>query len=268
MAKRMTLVFAAGVSLLSLAMLGGCTRAKPEISPSKPTVPAANQTGVSTIAPVTATAVLAVQPSATPIASTAGPTTVGVAQATATVFAPTMPGAATAEPTSSPVPVVGQYEHTVQWGDTLYSIALRYNTTVDELAALNGIVDPSLIRIGQVLRVQGSVVPSPGPEVGYVVQAGDTLYSIARRYGTTVEAIQRANGLVNPWYIAIGQELLIPSGTGAGLPGATGSYVVQPGDTLYGIAAQLGKSAWELIVANNLSDPYWIYVGQVLVIPS
>ncbi|MBC7261163.1 MAG: LysM peptidoglycan-binding domain-containing protein, partial [Chloroflexi bacterium] len=45
------------------------------------------------------------------------------------------------------------------------------------------------------------------------------------------------------------------------------TYVVQPGDTLYGIAARFGKNVWDIIAANNLSDPYWIWVGQVLTIP-
>jgi LysM repeat protein len=100
----------------------------------------------------------------------------------------------------------------------------------------------------------------------YIVQPGDTLFSIARRYNTTVEAIQRANGIVNPWYIRVGQKLVIPQGGTSPLPGGN-TYVVQPGDTLYSIAARFGKNVWDIIVANNLTDPYWILVGQVLTIP-
>jgi LysM repeat protein len=156
----------------------------------------------------------------------------------------------------------------VQWGDTLFSLALRFNTTVEAIAALNGIQDPASIRAGQVLKVPGTAGSTPGSGAEHVVQAGDTLFSIARRYNTSVEAIQRANGIVNAWLIQVGQRLVIPQGSQVP-PATSGStYVVQAGDTLYSIAARFGKNVWDLIVANNLSDPYWIYVGQVLTIPS
>jgi LysM repeat protein len=149
----------------------------------------------------------------------------------------------------------------------LYSLAQRFNTTVDAIVALNNLPDASRIRVGQVLTIAGTPGSTPGPGQEYVVQAGDTLYSIARRYNTTVDAIQRANGIVNPWYISVGQKLVIPQAGTSSLPGGN-TYVVQPGDTLYSIAARFGKNVWDIITANNLSDPYWILVGQVLTIPS
>ena len=161
----------------------------------------------------------------------------------------------------------------MQWGDTLYSLAQRFNTTVDAIVALNGLQNASYIRVGQVLRISGTASPTPAPATGgeYTVQAGDTLYSIARRYGTTVEAIQSANGIINPWYIRVGQKLIIPGGSTTPAPttgGTTGTtYVVQADDTLYSIAARFGKNVWDIVVANNLADPSLIYVGQVLTIP-
>ena len=133
--------------------------------------------------------------------------------------------------------------------------------------ALNGLPNANAIKVGQVLKIAGTPLPTSVAPLEYTVQPGDTLYSIARKYNTTVEAICRANGIVNPWYIRVGQKLAIPPGGSSSSPGGN-TYVVQPGDTLYSIAARFGKNVWDIVVANNLSDPYWIWVGQVLMIPS
>ena len=245
--------------LLASVLLGGCTRAKPE-TPT-PTIVAAAATSRPTTPAPTQTAVFTPQSPPTEIPLTAEPTVISVAQPSPTI----VPAATVAAPVSTPA--TGQFEYTVQWGDTLYSLSRRFNTTVEAIVALNGLEDASSIAVGQVLRIVGMSVPAPGPGPEYIVQPGDTLYSIARKYNTTVEAIQRANGIVNPWYISVGQRLVIPPGSTSPLPGGN-TYVVQPGDTLYSIAARFGKNVWDIIVANNLSDPYWILVGQVLTIPS
>jgi LysM repeat protein len=97
----------------------------------------------------------------------------------------------------------------VQQGDTLYSIAQRFATTVEALRAANGLANDN-ITAGQVLFITTS---SPQPLLpGYIVHVvapNDTLYSIAQRYGTTVEAIMQTNGL-NSTRINIGQNLRIP----------------------------------------------------------
>jgi LysM repeat protein len=102
----------------------------------------------------------------------------------------------------------------------------------------------------------------------YTVQPGDTLYSIARRHGTTVDAIAQANGILNPAYIRVGQALLIPTGPAGPLPSPTGGYyTVQRGDNLYRIALRFGTTYWVIAVANNLANPNYIYAGQRLLIP-
>ncbi|OJF97194.1 polysaccharide deacetylase family protein [Alkalibacterium sp. 20] len=103
--------------------------------------------------------------------------------------------------------------YTVKAGDTLYSIALRYNTTVSRLAQLNNITNTSLIRVGQVLILPGSggttTPPPPSTTITYTVKAGDTLYAIALRYNTTVARIVADNNISNPSLISIGQRLII-----------------------------------------------------------
>ena len=101
----------------------------------------------------------------------------------------------------------------------------------------------------------------------HVVRRGDTLYAVARRYGTTVNAIVQANGLPNSNRIYVGQRLVVPT-SGAAQPAATsGSYVVQRGDTLSSIAYRYGVSVQALASANNIYNQNLIHRGQRLVIP-
>jgi LysM repeat protein len=111
----------------------------------------------------------------------------------------------------------------VQPGDTLYRIALRFNTTTSIIAAANGITNTREIYSGQVLLIPGQSQPVatpsfPRPEdltgsATYVVQRGDTLYRIAIANGTTVAALVAANNLANPNAIFAGQVLVIPGNT-------------------------------------------------------
>ena len=99
----------------------------------------------------------------------------------------------------------------------------------------------------------------------YIVRSGDTLSHLARYYGTTVSAIQAANGLTST-RIYVGQRLYIPS---AGYASSCSTYhYVQPGDTLSGIAAWFGISTYALAAANGISNANYIYRGQRICIPS
>lgn len=103
--------------------------------------------------------------------------------------------------------------YVIQKGDTLYLIAKRIGSTIDELAALNGIQDVDMIYAGDILLLpknssDGLVEDENGTRV-YTVKAGDTLYSIARRYRTTVGRLINLNRLTNPDMIYPGQTLRI-----------------------------------------------------------
>jgi LysM repeat protein len=97
----------------------------------------------------------------------------------------------------------------VQPGENLFRIALHYGMTYQALAAANGIVNPDLIYVGQSLTIS-SEAPSVPTGRTHVVQAGENLFRIALRYGTTVEAIAVANGISNVHLIYAGQSLRIP----------------------------------------------------------
>jgi len=102
--------------------------------------------------------------------------------------------------------------HVVQRGENLFRIALRYNTTVEAIAAANGIRNPQLIYVGQRLTIPrgGGTTPPPGGGRTHVVQPGENLFRIALRYGTTPQAIAAANNLPNVHLIYVGQVLRIP----------------------------------------------------------
>lgn len=110
--------------------------------------------------------------------------------------------------------------------------------------------------------VSAAVLPVADGEAIYVVQQGDTLSAIARRYGTTVQALMAYNSLTSTT-IYVGQRLLLP---GANNPGPAISHVVQRGETLFRLARRYGTSVAAIKAANNLRADT-IYVGQQLLIP-
>jgi LysM repeat protein len=99
--------------------------------------------------------------------------------------------------------------YTVRWGDSLSSIAFRFGDSIWGLQARNGIANPNFVRAGQVLQVCHSFAPPPMHGVFHRVLPGETLFSIARFYGTTPWAIASMNGIFNMNLIFAGQVLRV-----------------------------------------------------------
>lgn len=142
-----------------------------------------------------------------PAQPTAGATLAPAAQAT---VAPAPTTAPAVQATAAPG---GTTSYTVKPGDRLFSIGRQFGVNPYTIAQANGIYPPYTIYVGQVLTIPGgtpvTVTPGPGPNT-YVVQRGDTIFSIARRLGKTPASIINANNLMNPNLIFPGQVLRIP----------------------------------------------------------
>ncbi len=181
-------------------------------------------------------------------------------------------------------PVLADTTYVVQSGDSLLTIARKFGVDYSALIAANRIANPNFIYVGQHLVIPGvagttGTAPTPSSSTTYVVQAGDSLSKIARKFNVSLSALIAANGITNSNLVYVGQTLTIP-GTASGPtptqaapaatpvpPAAGGTYVVQAGDTIYKIAKKFGVDIAALIAANGRLNPDRIYVGQTLVIP-
>lgn len=155
--------------------------------------------------------------------------------------------------------------YVVRAGDDLKSIAARYGTTWQILAAVNGLSNANVIYPGQRLIIAYSApvpsYPAPVPSTPgtHVVKQGETLKTIAALYGVTPELIAAANGITNVNLIYAGQVLKIPQ--------APRYYTVQAGDTLANIATRYGVTLQALVTANNITNINLVKTGQRLLIP-
>ena len=177
--------------------------------------------------------------------------------------------------------------YTVKAGDTLYGISRKFGMSLSQLISVNGISASSLIVPGQTLRVSGGTTTSTVVKTNttssrtsggnYLVQPGDTLYSIARRSGMSLNSLLTLNGLSQSSVIYPGQSLTISptdsrvatNSSYTSNPLASGvstsvTYTVQAGDTLYGIARRSGMSLNALLSLNGLSQSSVIHPGQTL----
>jgi LysM repeat protein len=189
-------------------------------------------------------------------------------------------------------PASAEVAHTVQPGETLWSIAAANNLTTRTVAAYNGLSEDAQVVLGSTIRVptveegyaalQGAGLVSapetaaaaPAPSGGsYVVQPGDTLSGIAASAGVSVADLAAANGLDPTGLIIAGTSLSLAGGGGGGATGAAappvqGAYTVRPGDTLSALAAGAGVSVADMAAMNGL-DPNGILVaGSPLKLPS
>jgi peptidoglycan DL-endopeptidase LytF len=208
----------------------------------------------------------------------------------------TLPSNTTTKSTPDPTAAVTNQvptSYTVVAGDSLSVIAKRYGITVEALRSANNLTS-DLLRIGQTLSLPtndsinpttDTTVPVPNQvPTNYTVVAGDSLSVIAKRYGTTVEALRSENNLLSD-LLRIGQTLTLPTGTpatqqGTATPGPTETqtqaaieerttftYSVRTGDSLSVIAKNFGVTVDAIRSANNLSSDL-LKVGQALTIPN
>ena len=161
----------------------------------------------------------------------------------------------------------GTYE--VRAGDSLWTIARRFGTTTTALQRANGLRSTHL-KIGQTLTLPGGGggAVAATTTTTYRVRSGDNLWTISRRFGTSVAAIQHANGLRGS-ALKVGQTLTIPGGSGSGGEAAAviARYQVRRGDSLWDIAQRHGTSPRQIQRVNGLSSSR-IKPGQVLSIPT
>ena len=177
--------------------------------------------------------------------------------------------------------------YTVKAGDTLYGISRKFGMSLSQLISSNGISTSSIIRPGQTLRVVGGEASATVVRTStstartsggnYVVQSGDTLYSIARRSGMSLNSLLTLNGLSQSSIIYPGQSLTVSQSEGnfstpvstktnsaSSVVSTSGTYTVKAGDTLYSIARRSGVSLNSLLSLNGLSQSSVIRPGQTL----
>lgn len=154
----------------------------------------------------------------------------------------------------------GDNTYTVKSGDSFWSIAKKFDVSVQELKDINNLTS-NLLKVGQVL-----IIPQKQTSTGntYIVKSGDTLYSIANKYNTTVDNLKNLNNLTSNT-LSIGDTLKVSSN--GIVPNNMMTYTVKKGDSLYSIANNYNVTVQELKNTNNLNSNL-LNIGQVLNIPT
>ena len=184
-----------------------------------------------------------------------------------------------------PTPLPAPYEYTVQQGDTLGAIELRFGVNQLSIIEANQLLTPDSLIVGTTLIIPGYVPESAAPAaadigataggagatdefVTYIVQPSDTFFSIAQEFGVDPDDLAIANNVVNRNVLRAGQQLVIPGVTVRDELIRRGrSHTVASGETLSEIAAQYGVSMQDIMTINEITDPNAIIVGQALIIP-
>lgn len=154
--------------------------------------------------------------------------------------------------------------HVVRRGETLFSIAQHYGSTVEAFVRFNEVEDPSRIYVGQRLRIppRGGSAIDPLSTVSYVVRPTDTLIDIARRHVSSWRDLARLNNLLSPNVLHDGQVIQVPASDQGGA-----LHVVEPEETLFRIALRHEVPPWHLSTVNRIPNPALLYPGKRLLIP-
>jgi LysM repeat protein len=168
-------------------------------------------------------------------------------------------------PRPQPEQCPGGFFYTVMAGDTLGSIANRFNTSVGAILRANPGLEPGRLFPGQRICIPSERPPACPGGFFYTVVAGDTLFAIALRFNTTVNAILQANPGLDPNRLFVGQRICIPAVRPPACPGFL--YTVVAGDTLNSIANRFNTSVGAILQVNPGLDPNFIVIGQQICIP-
>lgn len=147
--------------------------------------------------------------------------------------------------------------YTVKVGDTLWTIAKQYNLNIDELKNLNNLTN-NMLTVGQRLKISNI----PANEDTYTIQAGDDLYSIAKRYNLTINELRLLNNLTSD-LLSVGQQLVVKPKSNIN---NYINYMIQAGDSLYRIAQANNTTVNAITQLNNLTLSE-LNIGQVIKIP-
>ena len=161
--------------------------------------------------------------------------------------------------------------YTIKEGDTLSSIAAKFDTTPENLVRLNEGISPENIIPGQRICVISKTfqpVTCPLGTLPYNVNAGDTLNSIAQKFGTDTEALLSANPDIDPYNLQTGQRICIAQKfSEPPMCNSRNYYVIRRGDTLSSIAASFKITTMEILSVNRGIDPRRLSVGQIICLP-
>ncbi len=162
----------------------------------------------------------------------------------------------------------GTTPYVIRPGDTFYSLALRFNTTIAAIISANPLVDPNFLQAGQVICIPRQPIFPPCPEGNYyTIQPGDTLYRIARFFSVSLDDLIEANPGIDPDRLMVGQVICIPLAVPPPVcPPGTVPYIIQPGDTFYFIARRFNTTVEALIRANPDINPNALLIGQQICI--
>ena len=166
---------------------------------------------------------------------------------------------------------MGTSSYAVQNGDTLYKIAIKFNTTVDAIVSSNPYINTESLIVGQVVCIPQTQPQASTCPIGtspYMIKIGDTLATIANRFNTSIESILSVNPSIVPENLSIGQIICIAQEkTEQAVCPMLNSYVIRKGETFGSIATALNVPLQSLLNLNPGVDPNNLNIGQVICVP-